>query len=262
MTPIDMTRASAVLLFAMLGCAGSQGTASEPPPAPVAVVVPAAADGSDGGVEASAGNTPSALAELADSGLTAILGSVDGSAFGVMWGDSIGDSFAAGGLGLVGVDGDAGSVGGGVGLGSIGTIGHGSGFGTGSGLGRPHSPVQVTPGSAAVVGALDKDIIRRIVRRHFARLRYCYERQLASNPNLAGSVVVRFTIAASGDVVAVQDAGSTIGDTKVKECVFQTVRAMTFPKPKSGIVIVTYPFQFIASAPDSDAGAVADSGTD
>jgi hypothetical protein len=50
-----------------------------------------------------------------------------------MWGDQIGDSFGAGGLGLSGVGEGGGGRGEGIGLGSIGTIGHGAGVGTGQG---------------------------------------------------------------------------------------------------------------------------------
>lgn len=46
---------------------------------------------------------------------------------GNMWGDSIGDSFGAGGLGLSGVGEGGGGRGYGVGLGAIGTVGHGAG---------------------------------------------------------------------------------------------------------------------------------------
>jgi hypothetical protein len=48
-----------------------------------------------------------------------------------MWGNTIGDSFGAGGLGLSGVGEGGGGRGEGIGLGSIGTIGHGGGTGSG-----------------------------------------------------------------------------------------------------------------------------------
>ena len=44
-------------------------------------------------------------------------------------------------------------------------------------------------------GALDKEIIRRVIRRHLNELRFCYERELAKSPSLAGRVVVTFTLA-------------------------------------------------------------------
>lgn len=50
-----------------------------------------------------------------------------------MWGDAIGESYGAGGLGLTGIGSGGGGRGEGIGLGSIGTIGHGAGIGRGSG---------------------------------------------------------------------------------------------------------------------------------
>ncbi|UQA62844.1 hypothetical protein [Polyangium aurulentum] len=50
-----------------------------------------------------------------------------------LWGDEVGDSFGAGGLGLSGIGAGGGGRGEGIGLGSIGTIGHGSGTGSGDG---------------------------------------------------------------------------------------------------------------------------------
>jgi hypothetical protein len=46
-----------------------------------------------------------------------------------MWGDEVGESFGAGGLGLSGIGEGGGGRGEGIGLGSIGTIGHGAGLG-------------------------------------------------------------------------------------------------------------------------------------
>ncbi len=48
-----------------------------------------------------------------------------------LWGDHVGDSFGAGGLGLTGTGEGGGGYGEGIGLGSIGTVGHGMGTGTG-----------------------------------------------------------------------------------------------------------------------------------
>ena len=59
------------------------------------------------------------------------------SALGALMGDSIGENFGFGGLGLRGTGRGGGGTGEGtIGLGNIGTIGHGGGGGTGSGYGR------------------------------------------------------------------------------------------------------------------------------
>src|SRR5690606_10423168 len=63
----------------------------------------------------------------------------------------------------------------------------GGGFGAG-GFGSPSGgspPSSVKPSKAEVKGSLDKDIIRRIVRRHVSEVRYCYEKLLVSEPKRA-----------------------------------------------------------------------------
>ena len=76
------------------------------------------------------------------------------SARGNMWGEEIGDSFGAGGLGLSGVGEGGGGRGEGVGLGRIGTIGHGAGVsgGAGQGFGSGHgaaAPPRAEPAARA-----------------------------------------------------------------------------------------------------------------
>ena len=65
-------------------------------------------------------------------------GSDEKSARGNMLGDTIGDSFGAGGLGLSGVGEGGGGRGEGIGLGNFGGLGHGAGTGTGQGIGNGH----------------------------------------------------------------------------------------------------------------------------
>jgi TonB family protein len=112
------------------------------------------------------------------------------------------------------------------------------------GVGRATAP-QIVPGPAEVRGALDKEIIHRIVRRHINEVKYCYEQESSKKPNLAGRITVQFTIAASGQVIASVLQSSTVGNLKIENCVVQAVRRWGFPHPEGGgIVIVSYPFSF------------------
>ena len=123
---------------------------------------------------------------------------------GNMWGDTIGDSFGAGGLlGLSGVGEGGGGRGEGIGLGNIGTIGHGAGTGTGQGFGNGHGRLggahqtrspSLRQGTTTVNGRLPPEVIQRIVRQNFGRFRLCYENGLRTNPNLSGRVAVKFVI--------------------------------------------------------------------
>jgi TonB family protein len=182
------------------------------------------------------------------------LGSDPENVLGGLIGNQIGEAYGIGGLGLVGTGAGGGGTGEGtIGLGNLGTIGKGGGGGSGSGYGRGAGGLggrrarapEVMPGQAAVRGSLDKEIIRRIIRRHINEVKYCYEQELTRKPELGGRVAVQFTIAATGQVVASVLQNSTMGNLRVENCVVQAVRRWEFPKPLGGgIVIVTYPFSF------------------
>ena len=77
----------------------------------------------------------------------------------------------------------------------------GTQVGTAHGVGGPRPrAADVIPGEASVRGGLDKEIVRRIVRRHLNEVRHCYEHRLPAKLDLRGQITVRFTITASGQV--------------------------------------------------------------
>jgi hypothetical protein len=167
--------------------------------------------------------------------------------------NQIAEAYGVGGLGLVGTGsggGDTASAGSGertAGLGNLGTISKGGGTGYSRGAGglggkRAKAP-DVAPGKANVRGSLDPEIIRRIIRRHLNEVQYCYEQGLTTKPDLAGRIMVQFTIAASGQVIASVLQNSTMGNARVENCTVQAVHRWEFPKPLGGgIVMVSYPF--------------------
>lgn len=92
-------------------------------------------------------------------------------------------------------------------------------------------------------GALDKDIIRRVVRQHLAEVRTCYETGLQRDPALKGRASIQFTIAPTGEVAAAVVADNTLKDATVGECIAAAVKTWKFPAPEGGgNVVVTYPF--------------------
>jgi Vault protein inter-alpha-trypsin domain len=203
---------------------------------------------------------------------------LDEDARGNMWGDAIGESFGAGGLGLSGIGEGGGGRGEGIGLGNVGTIGHGAGtgsgqgfgsgfgapvasaapiavpapaptsqgFGSGSGrLGRSHRarPPRVRMGMTQVSGRLPPEIIQRIVRQNFGRFRACYQQGLTRDSQMNGRVVVRFVIDRSGKVSTTSNTTSGL-DPTVAACVTDAFRGLTFPQPEGGIITVSYPISF------------------
>lgn len=181
------------------------------------------------------------------------LGNADVTAQGSLWGDELGESSGTGGLGLSGIGfggGDPMGDGVGIGRGPLGTIGLGTGqVGTGAGTGRPagihvaKGPVMRTAGDTAVSGRLPAQVIQRVVRQNFGRLRMCYEQGLARNPNLEGRVSVRFVIGRDGAVSAVSGSGD-LPDAGATSCVMSAFYGIAFPAPENGIVKVTYPLMF------------------
>lgn len=114
------------------------------------------------------------------------------------------------------------------------------------------APTPVAPGpvpaDAEVRGALGRDVIRRVVRRHVSEIRACYEQGLAVDPTLAGAVSVSFFIGGSGTVDSAQVSASSLAGpqaTAVSDCVVARVRTWVFPAPDGGgVVAVNYPFVF------------------
>ena len=184
-------------------------------------------------------------------GRDSALGKDAEDAMGGLVGTEVGDAYGGGGFGLVGSGRGGGGTGEGtIGLGNLGTIGRGSGTPGGGGYGgkvgalktRKAGAPEVVPGTAEVRGSLDKELIRRIIRRHINEVKFCYESQLTRYPDLQGRIMVQFTIGANGQVMASVVQSSTMGNPPVEGCIANAVKRWEFPRPQGGIVVVTYPF--------------------
>ncbi|MBI5495627.1 MAG: AgmX/PglI C-terminal domain-containing protein [Deltaproteobacteria bacterium] len=147
------------------------------------------------------------------------------------------------------------SRGGGPGGGGTGVVGIGGlGDGTGRGPGGTGWPDGGGPHRAKVVGGcrdcapqdgLGRDEVARVVRRHHARISYCYERELNGHPDLGGRVEARFSIGADGRVAHAEVGSTTLNHPPTEDCVLGVLRSMIFPRPRSGgEVAVNYPFLF------------------
>ena len=196
----------------------------------------------------------SALAAVLDDGPA--MGADAESVLGTLIAANPGAAYGPGGLGTTGTGaGAAGEhermLGGGGPLGTIGRFGHGPGsgphYGTGVGALHAHQPRIPDPilGDGSVRGTLDKEIIRRVVRRHLNEVKYCYQQALPRRPTLEGRLVTQFTIAPTGHVLAAFVQSSTLQATEVEACVVNAVRRWEFPAPdRGGLAMVSYPFTF------------------
>jgi len=171
-------------------------------------------------------------------------------AVGNMFGPVVGDSQGLGGLGIRGSGSGGGGQGETIGIGAVGTKGRGGGLGSyGTGVGglgkKGDRDVNVSTGSAVVMGSIDKELIRKVIQDHAAQIRYCYEQQLAINPRLQGKVAIKWVINGDGSGTNAQvDHGATsLEDAKVHECMMARITSWAFPKPKGGgIAVITYPW--------------------
>ncbi len=95
-----------------------------------------------------------------------------------------------------------------------------------------------------VRGTLSREAIANVVRKHLREIQYCYERNLMLNPKLAGKLIMEWTISTSGSISVVKTKTNTMATPAVAMCVSARIKRWKFPKPKGGVVIVTYPFIF------------------
>jgi hypothetical protein len=111
-----------------------------------------------------------------------------------------------------------------------------------------HGPTEarwIEPRSASA--AIDKDLIRTVVRTHVGEIRSCYEQGLIADPQLAGRVSVRFTIDARGMVSEASVVSSTLPTAAepVAACIVGALKAWRFPVPPASTdAVVIYPFVF------------------
>ena len=158
-----------------------------------------------------------------------------------------------GAIGAKGVQMGSGGLGSrGSGLGGLGTKGMGSGasgYGRGGGNfgAKGEGAIGAVGGDPIILGALDRSLIDKVIKRHMAQIRYCYQRELTKNPAIKGKIVIKFVIAKDGSVSSANTKSSTMGSPTVENCVVSRFMRMQFPEPKGGgIVIVSYPFFFSA----------------
>lgn len=96
--------------------------------------------------------------------------------------------------------------------------------------------------AAVVLLCLDPNVIRRVIVKHHGEIQACYEDALSRSPELAGRLVVRFTIEEDGHVSEAKvDGSSTAAEPGLWRCVEEKVAAFEFPR-LFGQVRVVYPW--------------------
>ncbi len=103
------------------------------------------------------------------------------------------------------------------------------------------------PSETVVLGSMDPDVIRRILRDNIPFFRSCYQKELDRNGgrDISGTVKLNFLIGASGHVTRAGVEGQSSLPGRVKTCVVGVLRGIKFPSPMGGgTVDVKQPFNF------------------
>lgn len=152
----------------------------------------------------------------------------------------------AGGMGFRGL----GKGGGGEGFGRIqglGKVDTGGGKGTGGKIGtkkkRTVKP-KMQKGTPAIGDFCDKGNIRRVVGGKSNAIKYCFEKELQTNPTLSGKVVAQWKVGLDGSVMEASIASSTLNHKGAEGCITRVIKRMRFEKPNGGICVINYPFVF------------------
>ncbi len=150
-----------------------------------------------------------------------------------------------GNVGLRKGGGDGTGSGSSVNVGDLGSYSPLSSKGTGT---RVERKVKSRVGSApgGVTGKIAPASVYSVIRSRIGGVKYCYEKQLKTNPALAGKIRVQFVIGGSGSVSSCSVVANSLGNTSVQLCVCRMVRRWKFPPPDEGTVTVGYTFIFSA----------------
>jgi len=95
-----------------------------------------------------------------------------------------------------------------------------------------------------VRGHLSREAVARVVRKHLREIQYCYEKNLLLSPKLAGKLIMEWTINLAGSVSVVKTKHNSMRSPAVAMCISAKIKSWKFPKPKGGVVVVSYPFIF------------------
>ena len=152
----------------------------------------------------------------------------------------------AGGMGFRGLGGG----GGGEGFGRIhglGKVDTGGGKGTGGKIGKKKKrkvKPKMSKGAPEIGDFCDKGNIRRVVGGKSNAIKYCFEKELQTNPTIGGKIIAQWKVGLDGAVMSASIASTTMNNKKVEGCITRVIKRMRFEKPKGGICIINYPFVF------------------
>ena len=148
----------------------------------------------------------------------------------------------------------SGSGGGGTGYGHIygagnldtggrGTHGHGRGPKLAE-RGEHEVSVGLGTGGGDTDGSLSKEQVYKVVKAHFAGVKYCYEKELQHKSSLSGNIDIFWVIQPDGTVSKANVKSSAMNDAAVEGCIVRQVKQWQFPKAPGQTIVGRFPFVF------------------
>lgn len=177
-------------------------------------------------------------------------GSLSGTMSNVIGTTGSGAKGALAGLGIRGGVMTGGGIGTSRGVAGIGTSGRLGGGGVRYGsnvgkLGERQERGMIGFATPIVMGSLPKEVIKKVIDQNRNQIRFCYEKELQRDQDLAGKVQMKWVISATGSVARAQVTTNSMQTPAVGACLRQKIMSWKFPAPAGGgIVEVNYPFVF------------------
>jgi TonB family protein len=105
-----------------------------------------------------------------------------------------------------------------------------------------HEDVEVE----GLLGRLDQSEIQPVVEKSWDEVQRCYSSAAGKLRYVGGQVELRFRVNRDGTVKHVHVAKGVLGAWPVEKCVLGIARAMSFPRPRGGEAVFTFPIEFPA----------------
>lgn len=101
--------------------------------------------------------------------------------------------------------------------------------------GKSRSATAYIEANTKILGAMDPNLIRKLMREFIPEFRRCYQRELLKNSSVAGVFDLSFKINAQGKgtSVYIKSHGESFSENG-KTCLTRVVSLINFPKPKGG----------------------------
>jgi hypothetical protein len=97
-------------------------------------------------------------------------------------------------------------------------------------------------------GELSDREIEKALAKFLSRFQFCYEKALLTDSSLGGTVVVQWSVGATGRATKPTVLKSQIPNKAMQGCITKVLLDVPFPPPRGGTVIVKKTFSFSSSA--------------